>query len=224
MESLTIIANALKGIGWAALPILLLPLLLMISDKVHAVSRAIITLIDAVSFRMGEVVKWALPALVLTTAFGVFALSIFGIAWTKLFESAEYFHASVIMLGAAATLLAGEHVRVDVFHTHMSQRQKAWVELIGYYVFLLPVCLVIIWYSQSFVNFAWRIFEGSTEADGIRGRFMLKTLIPVFAITMIAQGLSISLRAVMVLRGLVRPERPPTVPAVFGTHPSEPGI
>lgn len=213
-----IAGSALKGIGWAALPLLLLPALYVIAPGLRGfkpLCDTLIQLIDDVSHGVGEVIKWALPLLVLSVAFGVFALSIFGVSWTKLFESATYFHAAVIMLGSAATLLAGQHVRVDVFHDTMSQRKRAWVDFIGFYVLLAPVCLIILWDSQSFVHFAWRIFEGSSEADGIQGVFLLKTLIPIFALMMTAQALAIALRAAMCLNGQGRPARPPGISQLF---------
>jgi len=138
-----------------------------------------------------------LPLLVLSVAASVFALSIFGVTTTKWLESAKYFQAFIIMLGAAATLLASQHVRVDIFHTRMSDIGKARVDL--------------------FVSFAWSIQEGSSEADGIRGVYILKTLIPIFALTMLAQGLAIATRAAMCLRGQSRPERPKSVPPFFRT-------
>lgn len=222
-----IIANlgtAFQAIGWVFLPVLVLPFVYLFLPNIkslQSVSKAIIRTIDSLSFALGEVTKWLIPILVLTIAFTVFALSIFGQSWTKLFESADYLHASVIMLGAAATLLAGQHVRVDVFHTHMSAKARALVDLMGYYALLVPVCLIILWNSQSFVSFAWRIFEGSVEADGIRGEYLLKTLIPIFAIMMILQGLAIALRAAMCLSGQARPERPPHTPKFFASQELE---
>ena len=216
------LAAALTAIGWAFLPIVLLPAILLFYNKNNAlnnISQAIIALIDAFSYRIGEAVKWFLPLLVLSIAFTVFALSIFGQSWTKLFESAEYLHASVIMLGAAATLLAGKHVRVDVFHTNMSPKSRALVDFIGFYALLLPVCLIILWNSQSTIYSSWRILEGSAEADGIRGEFLLKTLIPIFAVMMIMQGLSISLRAAMRLTGLKEPTLPAHTPDPFSDEP-----
>lgn len=209
---------ALKAIGWVFLPVLFLPVLHLFLPNIknlQPISKAIIRTTDSLSYGLGEIAKWLIPLLVLVVAFTVFALSIFGQSWTKLFESADYLHASVIMLGAAATLLAGQHVRVDVFHTRMGAKARALVDFIGFYALLLPVCLIILWNSQSFISFAWRIFEGSSEADGIRGEFLLKTLIPIFAVTMILQGLSIALRAVMCLNAQDRPERPPHTPKFF---------
>ena len=161
--------------------------------------------------------KWLLPLLVLSVAASVFALSIFGVTTTKWLESAKYFQALIIMLGAAATLLAGQHVRVDIFFSRMQETSKARVDLIGFYLLLAPACILLTWNAQSFVSFAWAIREGSSEANGIRGVYILKTLIPVFAITMLAQGLAISTRAAMALIGQTRPDRPEGVPPFFRT-------
>lgn len=223
-ETLADLGAAFTAIGWVFLPLCLLPLLyLFLSNNrfIKTFSNALVRLIDSVSYISGEVIKWGLPILVLTVAMSVFALSIFGLSWTKLFESAEYLHASVIMLGAAATLLAGQHVRVDIFHTNMSAKSKAMVDFAGFYVLLLPVCLIILWNSQSFISFSWQIFEGSAESDGIRGEFLLKTLIPIFAVGMIIQGLAITLRAAMCLTGQARPERPPHTPPFFSKQELE---
>ncbi len=218
-DILALIGRFFQGAGWAILPVLILPFLLLIlpgNRLINSVSRALLQTGDGISYFLGEAVKWLLPALVLSIAFSVFALSIFGLSWTKLFESAEYMHASVIMLGAAATLLAGQHVRVDIFHTNMSARSKALVDFCGYYILLVPVCLVLLWNSQSFISFTWLIFEGSAEADGIRGEFLLKTLIPIFALMMLLQGLAIALRAALVINDLAEPECPPHTPPLFG--------
>jgi len=217
-ETLADLGTALTAIGWIFLPFCLLPLLYIFLPNnrfIKTFSEALIRLIDSLSYIVGEIVKWGLPILVITVAVSVFALSIFGLSWTKLFESAEYLHACVIMLGAAVTLLAGQHVRVDIFHTNMSAKSRGMVDFVGFYALLLPACLIILWNSQSFISFSWKIFEGSAEADGIRGEFLLKTLIPSFCVAMILQGLAIATRAAMCLHDQAQPERPPHTPAFF---------
>lgn len=199
----------LQGIGWAFLPLLAWPILHLIFGQkpiIHTVSSAFISTIDTLIFYLGETAKWCLPILVLSVAASVFALSIFGVTTTKWLESAKYMQALIIMLGAAATLLAGQHVRVDIFYTRMTETGKARVDLFGFFILMLPVCILLIWDSQSFVSFAWAIREGSSEADGIRGVYILKTLIPIFAVTMLMQGLAIAIRAAMSLRGQTRPK------------------
>ena len=103
-------AGILTAIGWAFLPVLIWPVIHLFLHKnqwVTSISEHFISLIDLISFRLGEIVKWLLPLLVLSVAASVFALSIFGVTTTKWLESAKYFQAVIIMLGAAATLLAG---------------------------------------------------------------------------------------------------------------------
>lgn len=213
-------AGALQAIGWAFLPTLIWPVLhLCFGSKLilQDISRALIRTIDSAVFVMGESVKWLLPLLVLSVAASVVALSIFGVTTTKWLESAKYFQAITIMLGAAPTLLASQHVRVDIFHTRMTDRGKARVELLGFYLLLMPACLLLIWNAQSFVGLSWSIREGSPESDGFRGVYLLKTLIPVFAVTMLIQGLAITTRAAMCLRGQSRPARPTGIAPFFRT-------
>jgi len=218
------IGGILQSIGWAFLSLLAWPILHMIFPKnsvIRTVSEGLISTIDGVVFGLGEITKWLLPILILSVAASVFALSIFGVTTTKWLESARYFQAFIIMLGAAATLLAGQHVRVDIFHSQMTDIGKARVDLIGFYILLVPTCVLLLWNAQGFVNFAWTIREGSSEADGIRGVYVLKTLIPIFAITMLAQGLAIAIRASMCLSGQARPSPPKGMPPFFRTGTEE---
>ncbi len=217
-ETINLLARFLKGAGWVFLPFLTLPFLsLLMSDNgfISRLSSGIIRTVDTVLYGIGEIVKWTLPVLVLTVALSVFAKEIFDTTWTKLFESSQYFHAVVIMLGAAATLLMNQHVRVDVFYDKMTPKQKARVDLLGFYLLMMPVCLTLLWASQTYTRFAWLDQEGSVAPDGIPYKYMLMTTIAVFAVMMLAQGLSISLRAAKVLNGQPTPERPRNVPPLF---------
>ncbi len=219
--TLDLIARILRYVGWAFLPLTLLPVLTLVYGKnshIRDLQSHIIVMIDNFNHWLGESVKWLLVLLVIGVAFGVIALSIFGQSWTKLDESAVYFHAIVIFLGAAATLLAGEHVRVDIFHSGLDAKGKAIVDFIGFYALLIPFCLILIWGSQTYVGLSWRSYEGSAESDGIKGIFLLKTLIPIFALTLLAQGLSIAGRAALVLGGYPEPPTPEGITPLFEPH------
>jgi len=214
------IAGVLQAIGWTFLPFLAWPVVHLAFGQnrfIRSFSESLISVIDHASFWLGEATKWLLPLLVISVAASVFALSIFGVTTTKWLESAKYFQALIIMLGAGATLLAGQHVRVDIFHAQMGDRAKARVDLIGYFILMLPVCVLLTWKAQSFVGLSWSMQEGSSEADGIKGVFLLKTLLPIFAITMVTQGLAIATRAAMCLHGQARPARPKGIAPFFQT-------
>ncbi len=223
-ELIDILGRSLQTIGWTFLPLLLLPVLCLLYTKSKFTNRlqfTLIEIIDGVNMKIGEWVKWLLVALVVSVAFGVIGLSIFGQASTKFDESAVYFHASVILLGSAATLLAGQHVRVDIFHSKFSPKAKALVDIIGFYALLLPFCLALIWNSQGFISLAWSSFEGSAESDGIQGVFILKSFIAIFALMMIAQGFAIAGRGALILTGQPTPDYPKHIDPMFEPSHSE---
>ncbi len=224
-ETVETLGAALQGIGWLALPFMLLPLIILCVPHIRF-SRDLgghfISILDGLNYAIGEVVKWALPVMVIAVVMSVVLLSIFGISITKMDELPTYLHAATIMLGSAATLLAGQHVRVDIFHSQMSPNRKAFIDIIGFYALIIPTCIILLWMSQGFVSQSWVALEGSNEADGIRGIFLIKTLLPLFAISVVAQGLSIALRAALALRGYERPQRPEHIPPLFGHMPEAP--
>jgi len=208
----------LKALGWSCLPFLLLPVLNLTLPKnnyFNSLSQLVIRLIDGLCVGVGEIIKWTLPILVLTVVISVVALSIFGLSFTKLDELPLYLHASLIMLGSAATLLAGQHVRVDIFYSRYSPERKARLELLAFYALIVPVCLILIWMSQSFIAGSWRSFEGSTDTNGIRGVYLLKSLVPVFALTVLAQALAIATRAALLLTSQPEPHRPANISELF---------
>jgi len=226
-ELLGIIGRSLQAIGWVFMPFLLVPLLSLFSPKskfIRSFLTNLVQIIDGFNMGVGEAVKWLLPLLVVSIAFGVIALSIFGQAWTKFDESAIYFHATLILLGSAATLLAGKHVRVDIFHANMPPKSKAFVDFLGFYGLMLPFCLVLLWNSQSFVALSWASFEGSAESDGIKGLFILKTFVSIFALMMLAQGLSLAARAALLINGHALPSLPQNIDDPFAVKHGGDGL
>ena len=69
--------------------------------------------------------------------------------------------ALIFLLGAAYTLKHDAHVRVDVFYAKFNPRRKAWVNLVGTLVFLIPFCLVVMSNSLDMVEAAWQIKKRS---------------------------------------------------------------
>ena len=166
------VGGILQAIGWAFLPFLVWPIVNLIwgrNTKIKSFSEALISLIDSLTYRLGEATKWLLPLLVLSVAASVFALSIFGVTTTKWQESARYFQALIIMLGASATLLAGQHVRVDIFFSRMTDIGKARVDLIGFYLLLVPACILLTWNAQSFVGLLGPFAKGQVKRTAFAG-------------------------------------------------------
>jgi TRAP-type mannitol/chloroaromatic compound transport system permease small subunit len=87
-----------------------------------------------------------------------------------------------------------------VFYADASPRTKALVDLCGSLLLLLPFMAVLAWFAWPYVARSWAILEMSRETSGIPAVFLLKTLIPVFAVLLALQGVSQALKAWSVLR------------------------
>ncbi len=124
---------------------------------------------------------------------------VFGIGSIWLSESIIYGHAALFMLAAAWTLREGGHVRVDVFYADAMPRTRALIDLCGALFLLLPFMLVLAWFALPYVARSWAILETSPETSGIPAVFLLKTLIPLFAMLMALQGIAQAIRALEVL-------------------------
>lgn len=204
---------ALGWIGWALTPVVALPLFAALWAAFSAPPALVITvlggiirIIDAVNRAIGDAVRWFALALVLVTSLIVIQRYVFGVSITKLQESMIYFHALLFLLSSASTLLAGGHVRVDIFYAKLKPSSKAWTDIVGVYLALIPMCWLILDTSRSYVGGAWRILERSREGDGLPLVFALKTAIPVFAVMMIAQGVAMAARGALVLADRNAPE------------------
>ena len=158
--------------------------------------------IDRLSNATGKFVAWLTLLMVIVTCIIVVMRYVFdaGLIWMQ--ESVIWMHGTVFMIGAAYTLLHEDHVRVDVFYRAMSERRRAWVDLIGVVVFLLPLCILLAVRSYDFAAFSWSIHEASRESGGLPYPLVsiLKSVLVVMPIAVGLQGISLLLRSVATIR------------------------
>ncbi|MFW2440029.1 MAG: TRAP transporter small permease subunit [Arenicellales bacterium] len=161
----------------------------------------IVQIIDRVNDVIGRSIAWFTLVMVLVTFLIVVLRYAFNLGWIAMQESVIYLHALVFMLGAAYTLKQNAHVRVDIFYDKLSDRARAWVDLSGAMLLLVPFCLFIIVISWNYVTLSWSLLEGSRDAGGLPAVFLLKTAIPVMAGLLMLQGVAQALRSILVIRG-----------------------
>jgi len=160
---------------------------------------AIADLIDRLVAAVGRTVMWLSLAIVLLQFAVVVMRYAFGIGSIALSESVLYGHAAMFMLAAAWTLREDGHVRVDVFYAQASPRAKALVDLVGALLLLLPFMVVILWFALPYATRSWAILERSREAGGLPFVYLLKTLIPAFAVLLALAGIAQAIRAGLAL-------------------------
>ena len=148
----------------------------------------------------GRAVSWLTLLMVVVTFVVVVLRYGFDVGWIALQESVTYLHAMVFLAGAAWALQQEAHVRVDIFYSRFSMRTKAWVDLLGSLVMLLPVMVFVAWISWEYVVDSWDVLEGSREAGGLPAVFLLKSLILVMAAMLTLQGIVQIVRSIQAIR------------------------
>ena len=167
----------------------------------HTRLQAIADTLDRIAEISGRIIAWLTLAMVLTTAAIVMLRYLLQTGSIALQESVTYLHATVFMLGAAYTLKHDGHVRVDIVYQKLTPYARAWVDLLGTLLLLFPVCIFMLYTSMSYVTTAWAIQEGSREAGGLDGVYLLKTAIPLMSILLLLQGCSLLIRKLLVITG-----------------------
>jgi TRAP-type mannitol/chloroaromatic compound transport system permease small subunit len=158
--------------------------------------------LDRVNGLLGPVVSWLALAMVLVTFLVVVLRYAFDAGSIALQESVTYMHATLFMLGAAYTLQQNGHVRVDIFYQRFSRRGRAWVDLLGTLILLIPICLFVLASSWHYVTESWAVHEGSREAGGLPYVYVLKTLLLIMPVLVLTQGLVWVLRNGLFLAGV----------------------
>src|SRR5687768_1467321 len=160
-------------------------------------------LIDALNDRLGVLANWLVLAAALISAGNAMSRYAFDLSSNAWLEVQWYLFAAMVMFGASYTLKVNEHVRVDILYTHLSERGKEWLDLVGTAVFLVPSMLVIAYYSWPFFMQSWEVQEISGNAGGLI-RWPVKILVPVGFTLVAIQGISEIIKRAAALRGYVR--------------------
>ena len=167
--------------------------------------RRLAGLVDRINDRIGAAIQWLALLMVLVGAFNAVARYTTRYTGLQLSSNAYldlqwYFFTLIFLLGAAYGLNHDYHVRVDVLYEKMSERTRAWVDLIGSVLFLVPFSMVMLWVSWRPVWNSWTIREGSPDPGGLP-RYPIKAVILVAFLLLLLQGLSHILKQVDILWG-----------------------
>jgi len=154
---------------------------------------------DRISQLVGQAVSWASLLLVLITVYDVLARYFLQRTAAWIMELEWHLFGLLFLLGGAYALQQDRHVRVDVFYQRMGERERAWVDLLGTLLFLLPWCAVLIYWSAQYAAASWAGREGSPDPGGLPARYLIKGALVLGLILLFIQGLARLLRCVQLL-------------------------
>jgi len=159
--------------------------------------------IDRFNEQVGRIVYWLTIIMVLIGAYNAIVRYLdrytgLGLSSNTYIELQWYMFSLVFLLGAAYTLKHDAHVRVDVMYCRLSPKGRAWINLVGTVLFLVPFCLLILWTSWPTLINSWVVREVSPDPGGLP-RYPIKAAIPLAFILLFVQSVSIIIKQIAVL-------------------------
>ncbi len=158
--------------------------------------------IDGLSTKVGRIVYWLVLVVSLISAFNAamrFTIDYSSNAWL---EIQWYLFSAIFLLGGGYTLLRNEHVRIDVVSAHLSPRTRAWIDIFGLLLFVMPLCVMLVVLGVPYARFSYVVGEVSSNAGGLI-RWPAKALIPLGFALLGLQAVSELVKRVAYLAGRI---------------------
>jgi len=158
--------------------------------------------VDWLNAQIGKYVIWLILASTVISGVNAVIRKAFNMSSNAFLEVQWYLFAASFLIAAGYTLLNGEHVKIDVVSSRLSKRGQIWIDIIGFALFLTPVCLVILYYGIPFFLQGYRSGEMSGNAGGLI-RWPVYAMIPLGFTLLMLQGWSELIKRVAFLKGLI---------------------
>lgn len=166
--------------------------------------------VDRLNDRIGAFIRWLVLLMVVIGAYN--ALARYATRYTDVALASNayidlqwYLFSLIFLLGAAYGLNHDVHVRVDVLYSKLGRRGRAWIDLAGTVLFLLPFSAVMLVVSWPAIRNSWAIREVSPDPGGLP-RYPIKAVILVAFVLLVLQAASQLVKQVATLRGHELPE------------------
>ncbi len=158
--------------------------------------------IDAATSWIGRRVAWLILAAVVVSAVNATIRKIFDTSSNSWLELQWVLFSVVFLLCSPWTLLANEHIRIDIVNNMLPKQVRNIIDVIGHAFFLLPLTIVMILTSVPFFLVSYGQSEQSLNAGGLP-QWPSKGLIMIAFAMLFIQGLSELVKRIAVMRHLI---------------------
>ena len=158
--------------------------------------------IDGLNAWVGKYVIWLILAATVISGVNAVVRKVFHTSSNAFLEVQWYFFAASFLLAAGYTLLEKEHVKVDVINARLSLRTRVWIDVLGFALFLTPMCALVLYYGVPFFLQAWNTGEMSSNAGGLI-RWPVYLMMPLGFGLLLLQGLSELIKRIAFLMRLI---------------------
>lgn len=138
------------------------------------VSRVIDPLLAAI----GRGISWVWLILLVIIVANVALRYLFGEGRIEFEEIQWHLYSLGFLFGLSYAYVSDTHIRVDVVHERLRPRTRAWIELYGIILLLLPFIALVLIYSVPFVVQSYQVGEVSQAPGGLPFRWLMKAVLP----------------------------------------------
>ncbi len=159
--------------------------------------------IDKFNSWIGHSIAWMILVAVLVSAANAVVRKVFNTSSNAWLEIQWILFGAVFLLCSPWTLMSNEHIRIDIVNSLLPKRLRDWIDVVGHWFFVVPICLVMLYTA---VPFFWRSLmqnEQSTNAGGLPV-YPAKFLIPLAFALLLAQGLSELIKRRAIMKGMLQ--------------------
>jgi TRAP-type mannitol/chloroaromatic compound transport system permease small subunit len=158
--------------------------------------------IDATTTWIGKRVAWLILAAVLVSAANASVRKIFDTSSNSWLELQWVLFSMVFLLCSPWTLLANEHIRIDIVNNLLPKRLRDSIDVIGHAFFLMPLAIIMIVTGIPFFLRSVEINEQSGNAGGLP-QWPSKALIMIGFAMLFVQAVSELVKRIAVMRDLI---------------------
>jgi TRAP-type mannitol/chloroaromatic compound transport system permease small subunit len=158
--------------------------------------------LERVIILAGAIAAWiTLIPLIAVSVYDMIGRQFFHVGSTRLQELEWHFFLAVVMLGLGYAYLRDAHVRIDLVRDRLTPRTRAWIELFGCLLVLVPFCMMLIVHGGEIALDSFATTERARAPLGLPMRWIIKSTLPVGGVLLLLAGLSVAIRNAMFLAG-----------------------
>ena len=156
--------------------------------------------IDWLNAQVGKYAIWLIFAATIISAGNAVVRKVFNYSSNAWLEVQWYLFAWSFLVAAGYTLLHREHVRIDVLNSRLSKKTQVWIDIVGFALFLTPLCIVALYLTVPMVAEKYASGELSGNPGGLV-RWPVWVALPVGFVLLLLQGWSELIKRIAFLRG-----------------------
>jgi TRAP-type mannitol/chloroaromatic compound transport system permease small subunit len=169
---------------------------LLLSKPLLNLSRVI----DNLNEFIGKWVAWLIVIAAIISAGNAIVRKLFDSSSNAWLEMQWWLFGIVFLLCAPWTLMSNEHIRIDIVNNLLPNWLKQAIEVIGHSLFLVPICIVMLYTSIPFFRTSFLQNEQSMNAGGLP-QWPAKLIVPIGFALLLLQGWSELIKRCAIIGG-----------------------